>query len=81
MYRSRPAFQIVPTDDADGPTAALDDDLRTARRPSPERATAARPLTTTRCCTDDEGVVRRYGRVDGVRGRRRSDARTVLCGS
>lgn len=77
IYRSRPAFQIVPVNDADQAPAALSDDplYRGARR------TEGPPRPTMRRCTGDEGAVRRHGRLDRLRRRRGPGARPMLRGA
>jgi antitoxin (DNA-binding transcriptional repressor) of toxin-antitoxin stability system len=73
IYRSRPAFQIVPVDDRAGaPMSLADETLYHAEAVGSRRMAGVRPSITTRSCTRDERRVRRHRRLDGLCGPKRS---------
>ena len=67
IYRSRPAFQIVPVDDKGGASSSLADNTL-YRAAAVGSSDDGRPSITTRSCIRDEARVRRYRRLDGVCG-------------
>ena len=67
LYRSRPAFQVVPMDAATGALGDLKDDPLYHAKPLGRSTTGGAPLTTIPFCTPNERAVRGHSRLGRLR--------------